>query len=118
MAREISNYDDTINSRDVIARIEELEDLEDEERTEEDDTELALLRKFSDQASDYASDWPHGVTLIRDSYFEKYAKEHAEEGDDKVDDWPYNCIDWKKAAEDLQTDYTAIEFDGITYWVL
>lgn len=28
-----------------------------------------------------------------------------------------NYIDWKRAAEALQSDYTSVEFDGVTYWV-
>lgn len=31
--------------------------------------------------------------------------------------WPFTCIDWDKAAQELQMDYTSVEFDGITYWV-
>jgi hypothetical protein len=27
------------------------------------------------------------------------------------------CIDWNEAASELQMDYTAVEFDGVTYWV-
>jgi hypothetical protein len=30
--------------------------------------------------------------------------------------WPRNCIDWKEAAEQLQQDYSCVEFDGTTYW--
>lgn len=31
--------------------------------------------------------------------------------------WPCNCIDWDEAAEQLQQDYTEVDFDGVTYWV-
>jgi len=30
--------------------------------------------------------------------------------------WPCGFIDWEGAAEALQQDYTAGEFDGVTYW--
>ena len=33
---------------------------------------------------------------------------------DKI--WSY-CIDWDRAAEDLKMDYSAIDFDGVTYYV-
>lgn len=57
-------------------------------------------------------------TLIRDSYFEDYARQYAE-GVGAIDDdarWPATCIDWEKAASELQMDYSPIELDGITYW--
>jgi hypothetical protein len=31
--------------------------------------------------------------------------------------WPNNCIDWDQAAKELRMDYTAVDFDGITYWI-
>ena len=30
--------------------------------------------------------------------------------------WPNNHLDWKAAAEELQLDYTEVDFDGVTYW--
>lgn len=150
-------YDDIIDSRDVIARIEELEaerealqktvyewenaigdtDEEDEKQAaaeelgraeidlEEWDAsdaadELRILKALADAASGYAADWHYGETLIRDSYFTDYAMQLAEEiASDEMRDrsWPYNCIDWDQAARELQMDYTAVDFDGVTYWI-
>lgn len=31
--------------------------------------------------------------------------------------WPASCIDWDQASRELQMDYTAVDFDGVTYWV-
>ena len=31
--------------------------------------------------------------------------------------WPANCIDWDEAARQLQMDYSAIDFDGVIYWI-
>lgn len=58
------------------------------------------------------------VTLVRDSYFEDYAQELAEELDLVKRDvhWPYNCIDWEQAARELKQDYSSADFDGVTYW--
>lgn len=80
--------------------------------------ELTSLQALAEDASS-SPDWIHGETLIRDSYFEDYARELAEDiGAIKSDaQWPNNCIDWKEAAELLQQDYTSMEFDGITYWI-
>jgi len=172
MANTISNFDDVIDSRDVIARIEELEgerealqdnfdeaesafddaesDLEDCDDTSHgyrdcletalelaetardealealqdwdngsDADELRILKALADEASGYAADWQYGETLIRDSYFRDYAMELADDIGAVPRDlaWPATCIDWDQAALELQYDYTAVDFDGVTYWV-
>jgi hypothetical protein len=63
-------------------------------------------------------EWESGVTFIKDSYFEDFAEDEADQLG-LVEDrwkWPYCCIDWQKAAEQLQQDYSSVEFDGETYW--
>lgn len=131
----ISNTDSIIDSRDVIARISELEDERDEyeppapdnegetaptwaELNEEDAAELAALLALQDEAEGRA-DWKFSETLIHDSYFEDYAKELAENIGAVKDDaqWPYSCIDWEMAARELQYDYTQVDFAGETYWI-
>ena len=86
---------------------------------EEYGEELAVLVKLNEQGESYGADWGHGATLIRDSYFEDYAKELANEigAIDSKAGWPNNCIDWERAARELQQDYTCISFDGVDYWV-
>lgn len=143
MVHTISNTDDMIDSRDVIKRIAELEDERDSwpvaapegapddwEPTDEqraaawladcgdDAAELAALLKLADEAEGCA-DWTYGETLIRDGYFERYAMELAEDiGAINPDaTWPNDCIDWKRAARQLQYDYTSVDFDGETYWI-
>ena len=115
MTEAISNDKDIIDSRDVIERIDELEDSLDSDEA----AELAALKALAEEASDYAPDWEYGETLIRDSYFKDYAQELAEDCCDMPADaaWPFRCIDWAQAARELQMDYTAVEFDGVTYWV-
>ena len=79
--------------------------------------ELAALKSIHDECEGY-SDWKHGETLIRDGYFEEYAQDLAEDlGMDKDQQWPYSCIDWKKAAEELQQDYSRVTFGGEDYWI-
>ncbi len=134
--REVSNSEDILDSRDVIKRIEELQserdDLEfmdDEEKPlaerqkefdeSEEGEELKALLALQDEAEGYASDWRYGETLIRDSYFKEYAEQLAEDigAINRDASWPNNCIDWERAADELQTDYTSVDFDGVTYWV-
>lgn len=127
----VDNYQDILDSRDVIARIDELksmieayEDEDEDNDLDADDAieyreELTKLEALAEEAAGYASDWTYGEALIRNSYFETYAEELA---DDLVEGfremrWPLNHIDWKAAAEELQQDYTEIDFDGVAYWI-
>lgn len=125
----ISNSDDLIDIRNVIERVEELEDqlgpMDEADGTDQDErlelaTLVALLDECKGNGGDeqWRGDW-YPITLIRDTYFEDYARELAEDIGAIKDDasWPYTCIDWERAARELQMDYTAIEFDGVTYWV-
>lgn len=129
----MDNTDDMIDSRDVIERIAELEVLEQEyleaedpsstEYGREEDAELSALRALAEEAEGYAADWRYGEQLIRDSYFTEYAQQLADdicpspETREMSETWPYRCIDWEQAARELQMDYTAVEFDGVTYWI-
>ena len=143
MKHNPTNHDDLIDSRDIIKRISELEDerdahkdaaetyaeennipltAEDEEETwgdTEEGEELKTLKALADDAEGYSGDWKHGATLIRDSYFEKYAQDLAEDIGDmpKNAAWPFTCIDWEKASDELKQDYTSVDCDGVTYWV-
>ena len=117
MTKTISNFDDVIDSRDIIERIEELET--DDERDEADNEELKTLRELAKEGEDYSEDWNYGSTLIRDSYFETYAEELATDCCEMPsgNNWPMYCIDWEWAARELQMDYTSITFDGVDYWI-
>ena len=142
MGRGIDNTQDIMDSRDVIQKLEELESerqdlldaIEDAETEEEKaEAEEALkeweeygngdvypaLKAFCEEGETASSDWSYGATLIKDSYFVEYAQQFAEDigAIDRNASWPNDCIDWDKAAEELQQDYTSIDFDGETYWV-
>ena len=126
---EISNFDDIIDLREIHERIEELEEEghgEGEGHDQESDEAIELRRTlaFSEECKGNGGDekwrgeW-YPLTAIRDSYFKDYAQELAEDiGAIPAGlGWPCTCIDWDQAARELQMDYTAVEFDGITYWV-
>lgn len=136
MTDSIDNTQDIIDSRDVIARIEELESnresileyIEEGEETQEsldqwdedEGQELEALRELAEEAENYAPDWQHGEALIRDSYFEEYAEELARDiygSDIDSGKWPFYCIDWDRAARDLKQDFTCVDFDGVEYWI-
>lgn len=120
----ISNQDDTIDSRDVIARIAELQDERDAlegaelaEWSESDDgLELAALEALKDEAEGYCPDWTYGAQLIRNSYFEQAMDELLEDCGGIPCDLP-SYLTITVDYTDLQMDYTAVDFDGVTYWV-
>ena len=138
MSKEINNFADTLDSRDIIERIEELEgeqsDLLDGQTCPEDlpedkleafreweadyGEELDNLRKLAEQCEE-SPDWPYGETLIRDSYFQDFAEELADDigAIDRNANWPLTCIDWEQAARELQSDYFSVDFAGVTYWI-
>ena len=123
MARtnEISNADDVIDSRDVIARIKELEDsieLDGDAADQEERDELDALNKLAKEGEDYAEDWTHVETLIRESYFTEYCQELVHDiGDMPKGMADYIVIDWDATARNLKHDYTEVDYDGIAYLI-
>jgi hypothetical protein len=129
----ITNDDDILDSRDVIARIEELEDQLEGLGSEGDSEkqglldewqELQALKALAEQGEAESSDWPHGETLIRRSYFVDYTEEIINDCYEMPKqmhsgDWPYRhmTIDYEAAAKELEQDYASIDFDGVEYLI-
>lgn len=141
----ISKYDDVIDSRDVIERIEELgEELADKlnavtktddwnsenlsegnyqfmvnslpESDKDDIEEYWMLIALAEECEPYDSDWEYGVSLIRYSYFEDYMDEMIEDCYELPKDMPF----WMTVTYDyeaLKQDYTEVEFDDVTYYI-
>ena len=142
---EITNSQDIIDSRNVIDRIDHLDSelrdayegsggkrkkkkfeewvndtAEDDRHTLQDAAkELKALKSLQDEAEGYCSDWKYGAALIRESYFEDYARELAEDIGAVPKDlsWPCCHIDWEAVTEALKQDYTTVDFDGVDYYV-
>lgn len=132
---DIHDTADIIDVRNIIERVEELEEAraEYDERhgtpgawAKIDDGEPEELQALVDLLDglagrggdhDWRGDW-YPVTLIRDSYFEEYAQELAADigAIDRSARWPLTRIDWKAAAEDLQQDYCQVDYGPSTYW--
>ena len=108
---------DIIDIRDIIERFEVVEGSEDD--LEEFAELRELLEELRDNGGDeqWRGDW-YPVTLIRDSYFEDYARDLADElGLVPVEDtWPASYIDWKAAADALISDYSEVTILGVDYW--
>ena len=112
----INPYQDRLDSEEIIARINELESQDDLCSDDEYD-ELRALLDLAEQG-ETLDDWEYGLQLIRDTDFEDYAQELAEDigAIPETTSWPARCIDWEQAARELQMDYTPLEFAGVTYW--
>jgi hypothetical protein len=115
----ISNTEDLIDVRDVIERFEWLNEEDGDLRNDELRSLTALLDNLKGYGGDeqWRGDW-YPISLIRDSYFEAYAREFADDIGAVNHDigWPQAHIDWSAAARALQQDYSTVAFDGVIYW--
>jgi hypothetical protein len=146
MSNQISNQDNVIDSRDIIKRIEELEEeLQDacegegneqdfdiwlEQATDNSEHtlhdaahELRTLRCIADECEGYG-DWKYGESLIREDYFTDYIEELINDCYElpkglNSGEWPYchMTMDYEAAAEDAKADYMEVDFDGVTYFM-
>lgn len=130
MTKTLDITADVIDVRDVIERVEELrEEMQGEipdgttwegtDEKEELQTLETLLTGLCGKGG--VEPWEGGwypVRLIKNSYFRDYAEELARDCGMVKDStgWPNNCIDWEKAAGELQWDYSSVDIDGVTYW--
>lgn len=124
-----TNWEDVVDSRDLVKRLAELQELDEpgDDLAAEIDQDLReerrILDKLIQEIRDYAGDQPEdGVTLVRESHFEEYARELHEDTTDLdvakiTSEWPYRHIDWEAAAQELLQDYTSIDWDGVTYYI-
>jgi antirestriction protein len=111
---------DIIDVRDLIERYEELENESDGLPNAEERYQLScILSDLKGEGGDeqWRGDW-YPLTLIRESYFQDYAQELAEDigAVNRDATWPNNCIDWEQAARELRMDYTSTQIDGVTYF--
>jgi hypothetical protein len=98
---------------------EDLETAVDSAKDDFGDSEEDELKEIED-IENTVSDFNHGETLIPEDDFEDYARELAEDlcGREVRDaNWPFSCIDWEQAAEELKVDYISITYQGTDYLV-
>jgi antirestriction protein len=118
-----------MDTRELVERAEEIEAelelVEGEDGEEFDPLEpeerKALQEELTEiqEISGYVTDFYNGEALIPESEFEDYARQLAEDigAINSEADWPSRCIDWEQAANELQQDYTSVEYQGTTYLV-
>lgn len=105
--------DEAIQADDEDEIAEAMNDLE--EWLGDNEDRLTELRNLRDEIPE----WEDGEALIADGYFEEYAQDLASDlYGNEINDarWPFTCINWKQAADELKQDYTYIDFDGDTWW--
>jgi hypothetical protein len=108
LADELADLQDIINTHD-----------EDKSKPTLTDDEQARYDDISNLQQQLHNDLyieaNHGEFLIAEEDFKEYAMCCAEETGAKISTWPYNCIDWDRAADELLPDYSSYEFDGQTW---
>jgi hypothetical protein len=134
----INNYMEVIDSRDIIKRLEYLDEMQDQWEAysvsekivhshyypESERIERTLLLKVKEEAED-SPDWEYGEALIRSSYFTSYIKElildcyELPKEMKDVSKWPWTHLklDYKEAAREAKADYTEVDFDGVPYLI-
>lgn len=142
MFKELDLESDVIDLRDIIARVEELEDeLQSEYQAyseSEDDPmeyddweyggdseeiqEYKELKKILDELKgcggdeEWRGDW-YPITLIADRYWIDYVEDLVSEIGDLPRDLPsYLVIDWEATANIIQQDYSNLTIGDEDYW--
>lgn len=125
---ETLNIEDVIDVRDIMARVEELEDERDNTPDEDaaqwelsdESKELAALESILEDLKgcggdeQWRGDW-YPVTLIRESYFTDYTEELVCDCYDvKLPDFVH--VDWEATAREVKIDYSTVEIDGVTFF--
>lgn len=139
---KINPFQDILATRGIMDRIEEIEseylDSDGEVSlrttwTPGDSAEWEGLQKIISAVGEDAA--RGGTALIRESHFRDHIKdEYLEIGpelheydqkthgyrqvplDELYSRLPFSRIDWDAVAEDHESDYSILEFDGITYY--
>lgn len=60
--------------------------------------------------------WAGDFTLVHEDSFLQHAQMQAQ-ALGEIDGWPYDYIDWNRAADALRQDYRCVTFRGDTYLV-
>jgi hypothetical protein len=118
--------DKVIDSRDVIARFEELQSRRDvlEDATQntdewdfDDEAEYETLKELIEECEG-CGDWEHGETLIHRNYWVEYCQQLLEDIGYIPKDFPsWIVIDWEATADNLEYDYYVVDFGDEEYLI-
>lgn len=118
-----TEFSSTIQVCDIADRVDLLLDMEQRDEAEtEDILELLYLLELMDGIKMTGGDYEwrgdtYPTILIGHSYFKDYAMSLAEDSGmlENMGMWPLTCIDWDQAAFELGTDYSRVDFRGVTF---
>lgn len=96
----------------IAALLAEMPHEEDPQTREEMFSESELLQGVLDEVH-----WTANALFIREDYFYEGFAEECASGFGPTTGWPYDCIDWSRAAIELRQDYVAVDILGDTYLV-
>ncbi len=112
----MTNFNTILDSRDIIDRIEELEN--EETIPVEDQDEYNTLKQIEEEFSVYG-EWDYGATIIPEDQFVDYITDLIDDCYDlpTQDGWPYNRLemDYEAAADDAKVDYCEVHTNEGTY---
>lgn len=110
-SEEITGGEDILDPRDIAERLKYLT----RERDRLEGSQLEEIDALQEVVDEGIDD-----TLVHEDYFREYAEELAVDigaiDRSQRDHWPYTCIDWEQAAEELKQDYSVIDIRGGTYY--
>lgn len=90
------------------------------EENEYDIKHYEAILEFTEELSNYSSDFESGETIIHKDYFTDYSRALVQDCGYLPEDLPffieYN-IDWDGVADDLLADYTSVEYEGNNYYI-
>lgn len=108
---------------DLKELADELDDLrgrendEDWPLDEDDEDRLKALSKLEDELGDLHVASRYKSPMCSDSDWREYCEEMADDcGMCERNSTLANYVDWDRWADDCQSDYSSVEFDGETYW--
>lgn len=101
--RQITNMDNTINSKDLLARIHWLEEQLNYRCSDEYSEELKTLRVFAENIEAVASVSTYGAgsDLIHDNYLQEYT----------------NATEGSGTADASRSAFSPVDFNGEIYWL-
>ena len=91
-------------------------DWQNDEPTDHDEATVQAARDILEHLD--ANEIDKDAQYIHEDSFEDHARELAEDigALENATNWPCACINWEKAAEELQQDYSVLEIAGDTYF--
>lgn len=106
---ELAEAGDNVDTNEIIERLDDAK----ADFDEDEQTELKELKELSDEVPE----WEFGATLICVDDWVDYVKEMLEDCGDIPKNLPsYIEIDWEKTADNIEADYSTIDYQGDTYY--